>query len=207
MNYAWIMTNVSSVTPRVYDAFKRLIDVVFGALVGLAACILYPFVALAIKLDTPGPVFIAQERIGRNNKTIIIYKFRSMSRNESNVWVGESDNKITRVGAFLRRSRIDELPQALAILKGDMSLIGPRTDVIGLAQRLEQQIPYYAVRTVITPGLSGWAQINQEKPPQSVEETMVRLSYDLYYIKHRSIGLDFQIVLRTIKTLLSRVGM
>ncbi|MDB5239177.1 MAG: sugar transferase [Candidatus Parcubacteria bacterium] len=210
MNYAWIMSQISLNSPKVYDAIKRGIDAVLSVIVGIVACILYPFVALAIKLEDKGPVFISQERVGKNGRLIRIYKFRSMQRNDSAKWVAESavgDNKVTRVGHFLRRSRIDELPQALAILRGDMSLIGPRADVIGLAERLEKEIPYYAVRTITAPGLTGWAQINQEKPPQSVEETRRRLSYDLYYITHRSLGLDLQITLRTMKTLLSRVGM
>ena len=130
-----------------------------------------------------------------------------MQRNEPGKWLSESDNRVTRVGRFLRKTRIDELPQALAVLKGDMSLIGPRADIAGLAERLEAEIPYYSVRNIIKPGLTGWAQINQEKPPQSLEETKIRLSYDLYYIKHRSLGLDLRIILRTLKTLASRVGM
>ena len=210
MNHAWAMTRVSGSSPRAFDLMKRIIDIFFGLIVGFFACILYPFVALAIKLETKGPVFISQERVGKNNKPIHVYKFRSMERNELAKWVPEDvagGNRVTRVGHFIRATRIDELPQALAILKGDMSLIGPRPDVVGLGMRLEKEIPYYAVRTAVTPGLSGWAQINQEKPPQSVAETMVRLSYDLYYIQHRSLGLDFQIALRTLKTLASRVGM
>ncbi len=209
MNHAWIMTQVSLSSPRAYDAMKRAVDIVLSLVVGVVACIAYPFVAVAIKLEDHGPVFISQERVGKNGKPIRIYKFRSMQRNESDKWVAEggSTNRVTKVGHFIRRTRIDELPQALAILKGHMSLIGPRADVIGLADRLQKEIPYYTVRTIIAPGLTGWAQINQQKPPQSVEETRRRLSYDLYYITHRSLGLDLQITLRTLKTLLSRVGM
>jgi len=207
MNYAWIMTHVTSVAPLLYDAAKRLTDIVFGLLVGFAACVAWPFVALAVKLEDGGPVFISQERIGRGGAPIKIYKFRSMQRSEYGKWLADSDNKVTKIGRFIRKTRIDELPQALAILEGDMSIIGPRADLRGLSERLEKEIPYYSVRTVVAPGLTGWAQINQEKPPQSVEETKVRLSYDLYYIKHRSLGLDLRIILRTLKTLLSRVGM
>jgi lipopolysaccharide/colanic/teichoic acid biosynthesis glycosyltransferase len=208
MNHGWIMSQVSLSSPKAYDAVKRGIDIILAIIVGIAACVSYPFVALAIKLEDRGPVFIVQERVGKNGKPIHIYKFRSMQRNESDKWVAEgSNNHVTRVGRFIRKTRIDELPQALSVLKGDMSLIGPRSDVKGLAERLQKEIPYYTVRTIIAPGLTGWAQINQEKPPQSVEETKRRLSYDLYYITHRSLGLDLQITLRTLKTLLSRVGM
>jgi lipopolysaccharide/colanic/teichoic acid biosynthesis glycosyltransferase len=207
MNYAWIMSNVSSISPKVYDVLKRILDIVLGAVVGIVACIAYPFIALAITLEDRGPVFVRQERLGRNNEIFHMHKFRSMQRNDRGVWLPESENKVTRVGHFLRKSRIDELPQALAIIKGDMSLIGPRADIIDLGNKLEKEIPYYSIRTVITPGLTGWAQINQEKPPQSVEETKTRLTYDLFYIKHRSLTLDFVIALRTLRTILSREGM
>jgi exopolysaccharide biosynthesis polyprenyl glycosylphosphotransferase len=207
MNYAWIMSHVSSMSSSFYYFIKRLIDITLSIIVIMATAILYPFVALAIKLDDHGPIFISQERIGKNGLVYKIYKFRTMQRSDSGKWLNGSDNKVTRVGYFLRKTRIDELPQALTVLKGDMSLIGPRADIIDLGKRLEQEIPYYSIRTVITPGLSGWAQVNQNKPPQSVEETKLRLSYDLYYIKHRSLSLDMAIILKTIRTLLSREGM
>ena len=207
LDHAWILSTISATSPKIYDVVKRAIDIVLGLLVGIVACLFWPFVALAIKIEDGGPITISQQRVGQGDRPIRIIKFRSMQRNESDKWVAESTNQVTRVGRFLRRSRIDELPQALAVLRGEMSLIGPRADVSGLAERLEKEIPYYAVRTIIAPGLTGWAQINQEKPPQSVEETKRRLSYDLYYITHRSLGLDLQIVLRTMRTLLRRVGM
>ncbi|MEK7606492.1 MAG: sugar transferase [Patescibacteria group bacterium] len=207
MNYAWIMKHISSISPKVYDAGKRLIDVILSLVVGFFALFFYPFVTIAIKIEDGGPVFIRQERIGKFNKPIFIYKYRSMASSDRGVWLPENENKVTRVGKFIRKSRIDELPQALSVLKGDMSLIGPRSDIVDLGRRLENEIPYYSVRTVIKPGVSGWAQTNQEKPPQSVEETKIRLSYDLYYVKHRSLSLDLLITLRTAKTLLSRAGM
>jgi lipopolysaccharide/colanic/teichoic acid biosynthesis glycosyltransferase len=134
-----------------------------------------------------------------------------MERMEHGVWVAESTNKVTRVGAFLRKASIDEFPQFINILKGEMSLIGPRSDIIALAKRLEQAIPFYNVRYTVKPGITGWAQVRQQyRPgtisPQSVEETKVRLTYDLYYIKNRSLMLDISIALRTISTLLSRFG-
>ncbi len=207
INYTWIMSYISSVSPQIYDIGKRIIDTILACIVAFFAILFYPFVAIAIKLDDGGPVFIKQIRLGKNNRLFTIYKYRTMSRNDSGQWLVENKNKVTRVGQFIRKSRIDELPQALSVLKGDMSLIGPRADIIDLGNKLGKEIPYYSIRTVIKPGLSGWAQVNQEKPPQSVEETKIRLSYDLYYIKHRSLGLDFIITLKTIKTLLSRVGM
>jgi lipopolysaccharide/colanic/teichoic acid biosynthesis glycosyltransferase len=130
-----------------------------------------------------------------------------MNVNDGGKWLTDADNRVTRVGKILRKSRIDELPQILAVIKGDMSFIGPRPDIVNLGETLEKQIPYHNTRSIIRPGLSGWAQVNQDKPPQSVEESKLRLSYDLYYIKNRSLGLDIRIALRTIRTLLSRFGM
>ena len=210
MNYAWIMSHVSSVSPVMYDFLKRAVDIFFGIIITIVTFLFYPFVAIAIKIEDRGQVFIRQERTGKGGGVMYYYKFRSMQRNDLGKWVAESaqnENKVTRVGHFIRKTRIDELPQGLALLKGDMSLIGPRSDIAGLSERLQNEIPYYSVRTIVKPGLSGWAQVNQNKPPQSVEETKVRLSYDLYYIKHRSFSLDLQIILKTLKTLLSREGM
>jgi lipopolysaccharide/colanic/teichoic acid biosynthesis glycosyltransferase len=118
----------------------------------------------------------------------------------------EGDKRVTRVGAFLRKSRIDELPQLWNVLKGDVSLIGPRPELPDLVHFYNTEIPYYGVRHLIKPGLSGWAQIHHDVPPHSVEETKEKLSYDLFYIKHRSFFLDVKISLQTIKTLLSRTG-
>ncbi|MBU1558085.1 sugar transferase, partial [Patescibacteria group bacterium] len=168
--------------------------------------ILYPFVFVAIKIEGGGPVFITQERIGQGNKIIKMVKFRSMKVNDSGVWPTEEDQRITKVGKFIRKTRIDELPQLWNILKGDISLIGPRPDIIDLGKKLTKEIPYYTIRNLVKPGLSGWAQIKQDVPPHSIEETKVRLTYDLYYVKNRSFLLDFKIALKTIKTLLSRAG-
>ena len=149
--------------------------------------------------------------MGIFNTVLRVYKFRTMSANENGVWLGESKNIVTRVGAFLRKTSIDELPQVLNILRGEMSLIGPRNDIEGLAMRLAEEIPFYTIRTTIKPGITGWAQTHQQYTPghispQSVEETKIRLAYDLYYIKHRSVLLDLNIALRTVKTLLGRFG-
>ena len=129
-----------------------------------------------------------------------------MKSSDRGAWVMDNDKRITRVGSFLRKSRIDELPQLWNVLRGDISLIGPRPDIYDLGQELAHNIPYYTVRSTIKPGLSGWAQISQDLPPQSLEETKVRLAYDLYYVKNRSIVLDGQIIIKTIRTLLSRGG-
>lgn len=207
LKYSWIMERMSFSDVRAYDIVKRVGDIFLSIFVSVVFVISIPFVFVLIKLDDRGPVFIKQKRVGKDNKLINIYKYRSMTQNDGGVWLAENENKVTRVGYFLRKTRIDELPQVLSVLSGDMSFVGPRPDIIDLGNKLARDIPYYTIRNVIKPGLSGWAQVSQEKPPQSVEETKIRLSYDLYYIQNRSLGLDIKIVLKTIKTLLSRVGM
>ncbi len=189
-----------------YDLIKRFMDIVIAFPLAVASLIFYPFVFLAIKIDDGGPFFIVQERIGQRGDVIKIVKFRSMKKSDNGVWVEKKDERITRAGKFLRKTRIDELPQLWNVLKGDVSLIGPRPDISGLREKLEKEIPYYNTRDLVRPGLSGWAQIKQDNPPQSIEETKERLMYDFYYIKNRSLALDFGIILRTIQILLSRAG-
>jgi len=206
LQYNWFIENISASPKIMYNTFKHVFDFVFSLLGGIVSLLFYPFVILAIKMEDGGPVFISQERIGKGGKQIYLYKFRSMKNSDRGVWVTEDDDRITRVGSILRKTRIDELPQLWNVVKGDISLIGPRPDIYDLGKQLEQQIPYYTVRSVISPGLSGWAQVSQELPPQSLEETKVRLAYDLYYVKNRSIILDVRIILKTVRTLLSRTG-
>lgn len=207
IGYSWFIENISSKSHIVYDSFKRLTDVVTAAALGVLSVLLYPIIALAIWIEDRGPALIVQERVGQGGRRFQLVKFRSMTRNEDRGgWVGETDNKITRVGAFLRKTRLDELPQLWNVLRGDMSLIGPRPDIIGNFELLAREVPYYTIRNVVKPGLSGWAQTHQDVVPHSIEETKERLAYDLYYIKNRSFILDLKIALQTIKTLLSRVG-
>lgn len=205
IEYDWFIQYVSVSNKVMYDILKRSIDITVAIVGGSISLLLYPFVICAMKIENPrGAIFISQVRVGKDNKPIKIYKFRSMDKNENGVWIGESQNKITRVGAFLRKSSIDEFPQFWNILKGDLSLIGPRPDMTGLEERLSKEIPYYSVRYVVKPGLSGWAQTRQDVIPNTVEENKDRLAYDLYYIKNRSLLLDAKILLKTVKTLLTR---
>jgi lipopolysaccharide/colanic/teichoic acid biosynthesis glycosyltransferase len=130
-----------------------------------------------------------------------------MNQSDAGIWIKEgTENKVTRVGGFLRKTRLDELPQVYSVISGRLSFIGPRPDMVKFAERLAAELPHYEIRTMATPGLSGWAQVNQDAQPQSVEENKVRLSYDFYYIKNRSFMLDVEIALRTLRTLLSRLG-
>ena len=197
----WLIGHVSIRSKVAYDALKRTFDFLAACIIGGVSLIFYPFVFLAVRLDDGGSLFYTQERVGGNGKVIHIKKFRSMSETEK--------EKITRVGYFLRRTRIDELPQILAVLRGDLSLIGPRPEAPHLVALYEHRIPYYNIRHLIKPGLSGWAQIHQDEPPKfgvEYDKTALKLSYDLFYVKHRSFLLDLQIALQTIKTLFSRSG-
>lgn len=206
LDQSWIIEHISLAPRFGYDTLKRLMDIAIALLLLICALPLLPLVFLAIKLEDGGPVFIVQERIGKNMRTIRIVKVRSMKTSDRGKWITENDERHTKVGKWLRKTRIDELPQLWNVLRGDLSLIGPRPDIYDLGKQLADMIFYYNIRSLITPGLSGWAQVNQEKPPQSVEETRRRLEYDLYYIKHRSFLLDLKIALRTLKTLLMRAG-
>lgn len=171
---------------------------------------LYPFIALAIKLDDGGPIFYIPERIGQYAKKFKLVKFRTMKVDSDARWPQKNDPRITKVGRFLRRTRLDELPQLWNVFKGDMSLVGPRPDLIAFYNLLKDKIPYYSIRTLVKPGLTGWAQVAQQVEggnPSSVKETEGRLAYDIYYIKNRSFILDIAIILKTIKTVLSRPGL
>jgi lipopolysaccharide/colanic/teichoic acid biosynthesis glycosyltransferase len=210
LKYNWFLENISTVPRGVYDTLKRLMDITISFSAFILSLVVYPFIYLGIKLDDGGKIFIAQERIGENNKIIKIFKFRSMSRDDAGDYVsGGTPNTVTKVGNFLRKTRLDELPQLWNVLKGDLSLIGPRPELPELAKRYTQEIPYYNVRHLIKPGLSGWAQIyHEEHPHHGVDtlETKKKLSYDLYYIKNRSFLLDIKITLRTLKILASIAG-
>lgn len=206
LTHNWFLDNISVHKKHVYEILKRSMDLFIAIILGIISLVFYPFVWIAIKSEDRGPVFIMQERVGRDGKIIRIPKFRSMKSSDKGVWVTEGDNRITRVGKILRQTRIDELPQLWSVIKGDMSLVGPRPDIYDLGMKLSAEIPYYNLRNLIKPGLSGWAQIRQELPPQSLEETKMRLAYDFYYIKNRSLLLDLKIALQTIATLASRVG-
>ena len=209
IDYTWFLEHVSFSPRIVYDIFKRVMDIVIGFTLGVFSLALYPFVYLAIKLDDGGKVFLLQRRVGKNNQIIKLLKFRTMDFDDEGKWETGAVNNVTRVGEFLRKTRIDELPQLWNVLEGTLSLIGPRPEFPEPVRRYAREIPYYNIRYVIKPGLSGWAQILHEKHPHhktDIEETAVKLSYDLYYIKNRSIMLDLEIALKTIKTLLSRRG-
>jgi len=205
VRYNWFLENISTESRITYDIVKRITDILMSFLVGVVSLIFYPFVYILIKFDDGGSVFFEQERIGKNNKIIKVKKFRTMEDVSANI----TDKKITKVGKWLRKLRIDELPQLWNVFKGEMSMIGPRPEIPALVKHYEEEIPYYNIRHLIKPGLSGWAQLYHFDPPKvnaDSEKTRRKLSHDLYYIKNRSLMLDLKITLKTIKALLSRSG-
>ena len=216
LHYNWFIQHVSQTRSLVYETLKRGFDIAGSLVLMFFLVLLLPVIAIAMRIEGKGPLFITQDRIGRFNKKVHVYKLRTMTSNDkgSSTWLNEDkvkENVVTKVGAILRKTSIDEVPQIWNILKGEMSLIGPRNDIEGLGQRLSSEIPYYTIRNFVKPGVTGWAQTHQQYmgdniSPQSLEESKVRLAYDLYYVKNRSFFLDFEIALRTFKTLLSRFG-
>lgn len=210
LNPEWFLEYATRPPQIAYDVLKRGIDIVGGALIGFVFILLAPIIWVLMRIEGKGAFFIEQPRMGQFTKPMKILKLRTMTSVEDGAWIGETKNKITKVGAVLRRTSLDEVPQVLSVITGKLSLIGPRSDMVGLAERLQEAIPYYTVRYSVTPGITGWAQTHQRYAPgqinpQSIEDSRVRLQYDLYYVKHRSLLLDISIALRTIKTLISRL--
>jgi exopolysaccharide biosynthesis polyprenyl glycosylphosphotransferase len=182
------------------QALKRAFDIV-GAAIGMVVALpLLPIIAALIKLDDGGPVFYTQTRVGRNGRNFTLYKFRTMrvgAESSKPVWAVKNDSRVTRVGRFLRQTRIDELPQLFNILADHMSVVGPRPERPELVVELSEHIPYYNERHLIKPGLTGWAQIGF-RYGSSIEDAKRKLQFDLYYLKHISMELDMMILLRTL---------
>ncbi len=205
----WFLENLIGIKKRFYEFFKRLSDLVVAVLVSIPAVLLFPFIALAIKLDSPGSIFYQQLRIGRNGKLFWLIKYRSMLENADKLSgfkkIDGRDPRQTKIGAFLRKMYLDELPQIINILKGEMSFVGPRPERPEYVNELKQKIPFYEIRLLVPPGITGWAQINMEDDA-SVEDAPVKMQYDLYYTKNRSFVLDFLIILRTAFIISRRQG-
>ena len=192
-----------------YEVGKRLLDI-FGALIGIMIlAMVFPIIALTTFLDTGFPIIYRQVRLGRGAKPYTIIKFRTMRKDAESdgkaIPASKNDPRITRVGNILRKTRIDEIPQFLNVLKGEMSIVGPRSERPELVEYYQSQIPFYRARLLVKPGISGWAQINYGYA-STVEDTIIKLEYDLYYIKHRSLLTDISIILRTIGTALGFRG-
>ena len=192
-----------------FEFGQRLLDII-GSIVGLAILlVLLPFLAIAIILDSGLPIFYWQERLGKGAREFQIIKFRTMCKDAEKEgqpqMAGENDPRVTRVGNFMRATRLDELPQFWNVLRGEMSIVGPRAERAQWVATFQKDIPFYRARLLVKPGITGWAQINYGYA-STVEDTSVKLEYDLYYIKHRSFIMNIVIILRTITTVLSRRG-
>jgi exopolysaccharide biosynthesis polyprenyl glycosylphosphotransferase len=192
----WFLENIAYKEKRFYNFLKRVVDVLAGILLFPVFLLSFPLVALALALDSKGPVLFSQKRVGKNGNIFNIYKFRSMTTITDTVWTKVNDPRITRVGNILRKTRIDELPQVINLIMGNISLVGPRPEQPGIVEQLREQIPFYDERHLVKPGLTGWAQLNIYAG--SLEETKLKLQYDLYYIKHRSFLFDLEIILKTV---------
>ena len=188
---------------------RRVLDIICGLIVAAIFVVVFPFVAIAIKLDSPGAIFYKQERVGLNGAKFTIYKLRSMvqnaERNGQAQWAVKGDARITKVGNFMRKTRLDELPQVINVLNGEMSMVGPRPERQQFMDKLEEQIPSFSKRLAVKPGLTGWAQVNYGYG-STVEDAKIKLNYDLYYCKHQSLALNFQILLRTFAVVLKMQG-
>ncbi|KKW35781.1 MAG: sugar transferase [Candidatus Adlerbacteria bacterium GW2011_GWA2_54_12] len=207
----WIARNVSRYAHTLYDPVKRLMDIVIALPAALFSLVFYPFIALTIKIEDGGEVLISMPRAGEGGAIFNLYKFRSMTGNDRGMYGPGASSKlqVTRVGRFLRISRLDELPQLWNVVRGDISLIGPRPEFPPLVEEYARQIPYYNFRHLVKPGLSGWAQLYHDRHPHheaQVEATREKFSFDLYYLKHRSLLLDATIVLKTVKKLIMHAG-
>ena len=187
--------------------FKRLLDLGLAFALLLVTSPLLPLIALGIKISSKGPVLYVQERIGLNGQIFRLLKFRTMSvgADAAGPWTMKNDPRVFPFGRLLRLTRLDELPQLVNVLKGDMSFVGPRPESIVLVELYTREIPYYNLRSAVRPGLTGWAQINYPYG-SSVQDAVEKLKYDLHYIQHLSVLFDVQIVLRTFRTVLGRQG-
>lgn len=191
-----------------HQLFRRLLSLTVS-FVALVICMPFlPFVILAVRLSSPGPILFSQTRVGRGGRQFTAYKFRTMRQDaESNgaVWAAKDDPRVTPIGKFMRKTRLDEIPQLWNVLRGDMAFVGPRPERPEFVQWLSKEIPFYDLRHMIRPGITGWAQVRY-RYGASLEETRRKLEYDLYYVKNHSIGLDLLIMFETIKTIILRRG-
>jgi sugar transferase (PEP-CTERM system associated) len=209
INPTWLILSQGFVKSKTARATKRLIGFIMSALMLILFVPLMLLVAIAIKLDSPGPIFFCQRRVGENGKLFVLYKFRSMKYNAEEgtgpVWTKKDDPRITRVGKIIRRIRIDEFPQLWNVLRGDMSFVGPRPERPFFVDKLKETIPYYNERFSVKPGVTGWAQVKYSYG-SSEHDALEKLKYDLYYIKNMSVLLDLVVIFHTVKTVLTREG-
>ncbi len=207
----WIIRSFIDRTPTggFYRLAKRLIDLVMSLIGMLGLIVLYPFIAMMIKLDSKGPIIFKQTRLGRGGNPYTIYKFRTMKDSfdmeKEALVTAFNDPRVTRVGRLLRKTHLDEIPQIINVFRGQMSFVGPRSERNELVSVFQKEVPFYRARMLVKPGITGWAQIHQAYA-ETVEETAIKLEYDLYYIEHASVMMDILIMLRTITSILGFKG-
>lgn len=205
----WLARSGALREGRIEAALRRGMDIVLGTALLLATLPLLLVTALAIRLDSPGPILYRQERVGRGGRVFTLFKFRSMvvdaEPGGSPVWARQRDDRVTRVGRLIRLTRIDEIPQVLNVLRGDMALVGPRPERPAFVEKLGQVVPRYHDRAAVKPGITGWAQVNFPYGA-SVEDARMKLSYDLYYVRRRSLFLDLLILVATVRVVLFQEG-
>jgi len=198
----WFLENLKERAKGFYDKTKRIMDIFLASFIILLTLPISPFIILAIKLEDGGPIFYSQKRIGKEREPFLLIKFRSMIKDAEKligaVWAEKEDSRITRVGRFLRKTHLDEIPQMINVLKGDISMVGPRPERPEFVETLEKEIPHYHLRHLIKPGFTGWAQI-KFRYGRSVMDSKEKFQYDLYYIKNRSLFLDLRILLKTFR--------
>ena len=211
LNTDWLLRSFydMSHTSLFFEIAKRFFDVL-GGFVGLLILILItPFIAIATLIDSGRPIFYTQERLGLRGSSFNMIKFRTMVQNAEKDGIArpasEHDSRITRVGSFLRHSHLDEMPQFINVLRGDLSLVGPRAERPQIVKDLQREVPFYRARLLVRPGITGWAQVNQNYA-SGAEENTVKLEYDLFYIKHRSLLMDLSILFHTFKTVFGLKG-
>jgi len=205
----WFLENLTENSKKSFDIIKRIMDIVVSCVGLIIAIFIAPLIAVIIRLESPGPIIFKQVRVGKNGKNFLAMKFRSMvadAEKNGAQWATQNDPRITRFGKIMRKTRLDEIPQLINVLRGEMSLIGPRPERPEFVDLLTKEIPFYKERLLIKPGITGWAQLMGPAYGGSKEESLEKLKYDLYYIKNRSLLLDLSIMLKTLKIIIGLRG-
>jgi exopolysaccharide biosynthesis polyprenyl glycosylphosphotransferase len=210
---SWLIYNLQEQNKKIYDRVKLILDLFYAIIMAIFFVISFPFIAIFIKITSPGKIFFKQTRVGQLGRKFFVYKYRTMKSLAKDgsaeingpQFSSSGDTRITTIGKILRKTRLDEIPQFINIFKRDMSIIGPRPERPEFVEQIKQNVPYYSLRHLIRPGLTGWAQIKHGYT-SSVDENLRKLEYDLFYIKNRGPLIDFVITLRTINTILRFSG-
>ncbi|MFA7244566.1 MAG: exopolysaccharide biosynthesis polyprenyl glycosylphosphotransferase [Candidatus Magasanikbacteria bacterium] len=212
-NKSWFLQNLSEIDKPIYNKFIRLLDIVTIFIFSIFFVIFLPLIALAIKSTSKGKIFFKQQRLGKNGQVFWIYKFRTMyslakdgsAEMNGAEFAQKNDKRVTSIGKFLRKTRLDELPQIINLIKGEITLIGPRPERPEICNNLQAEMPYYNLRHILKPGITGWAQV-QQNYTDNLETSIQKFQYDLFYIKNRSIFLDLSILLKTVNVILRAMG-